>query len=55
MTAASETAFDTVPLLHVATSSASFPPSTYCLNEEDFVASFLTKAKNGSIKLKRYK
>ena len=29
--------FDTVPLLHVATSSASFPPSTYCLMRKTFV------------------
>ncbi len=44
MTAASEMSnapFNTAPLLNVATSSASFPPNTVCLNEEDFVASFL--------------
>ena len=45
MTAASETEnapFDTAPPLNVATSSTSFPPSTYCQNEEDFVATLLS-------------
>jgi hypothetical protein len=45
MTAASEMSnapFDTAPPLNVATSSASFPPNTNCLNEEDFVASLLS-------------
>jgi len=50
MTAASETEnapFDTAPPLNVATSYASFPPSTYCQNEEDFVASLLSSAAVG--------
>jgi len=50
MTAASETEnapFDTAPLLNVATSSASFPPSTYFQNEEDFVASLLSSGAAG--------
>ena len=50
MTAASETEnapFDTAPPLNVATSSASFPPCTYCQNEEDFVASLLSSGAVG--------
>ena len=50
MTVASETEnapFDTAPLLNVATSSASVPPSTYFQNEEDFVASLLSSGAAG--------
>ncbi len=39
--------FNTALPLNVATSSASFPPNTYCQNEEDFVVSFLSSGAVG--------
>jgi hypothetical protein len=50
MTAASETEnapFDTALPLNVASSSASFHPNTYCLNEEEFVVSLLSSGAVG--------